>query len=289
MRPSIKRYLHFLGGALGVAGIFFVAERLYRYADQVNLGRFSAMDWLLLALLACVYGAANLLLAVAWQRLLAFCDVPVSRHWAIRAYGMSQLAKYVPGNVFQFAGRQAIGMAAGIAGQPLLKSTLYELSVLATAGGLFGVLIVPLLWHAMPEWAALLCFGCLLAAVGWGLKRYLSSHLSAAWYLHVLFLAASGMVFWAVLWMVSPGHHLPASAATIFGAYVLAWLIGLVTPGAPAGVGVREAVLLFLLGKLIAPGDLVLAVVIGRMVTVVGDFMFFLFINVFLIKIHDQK
>ena len=289
MNPLKKRYLHIFGSALGIAGIFFVIARLYRYADQVNLHRFSALDWLLLALLACVYGGANLLMAVAWKRLLAFLGISTTRRWAIWAYGISQLAKYVPGNVFQFAGRQAIGMAAGIAGQPLLKSTLYELAMVAVAGALFAVLISPLLWNAVPVWAALACFGCLLVGVEWGLKRYLSSHLAAVWLLHALFLTISGMVFWAVLWMVSPAHHLPASATIICGAYVLAWLSGLVTPGAPAGVGVREAVLLFLLSKLIAPGDLVLAVVIGRMVTVVGDFMFFLFINVFLIKIHDQK
>lgn len=63
------------------------------------------------------------------------------------------------------------------------------------------------------------------------------------------------------------------------GVYVLAWLAGLVTPGAPAGVGVRELVLLFLLKGIVAEADLLLAVVLGRVVTVVGDFGFFVFGN----------
>ena len=66
------------------------------------------------------------------------------------------------------------------------------------------------------------------------------------------------------------------SAPLIGGAFVLAWLIGLVTPGAPAGGGIREAVLLFLLGHRYAPGDLLLAIVLGRSVNIVGDVGYFL-------------
>jgi uncharacterized membrane protein YbhN (UPF0104 family) len=59
-------------------------------------------------------------------------------------------------------------------------------------------------------------------------------------------------------------------------AYVVAWLIGLVTPGAPAGVGVRELILVFLLQGLVGESELLLTVVLGRVVTVTGDFLFFL-------------
>ncbi|GAB2479679.1 lysylphosphatidylglycerol synthase domain-containing protein [Comamonas humi] len=226
-----------------------------------------------MALLACIYGAANVFLAVAWQRILAFLQISVDWHWATSAYGVSQLAKYLPGNIFQFAGRQAIGMAAGLAARPLLQSTLYELGLLAAAGAFFGILVLPLLSHAVPEWSALLLFSGAMAVLGWGLKRYVSHHLTTAWGLHGLFLAVSSLVFWSILAAVSHADDLPV--AGICGAYVLAWLIGLATPGAPAGVGVREAVLLFLLGTLVPPSDLVLAIVIGRMVTVVGDLLFF--------------
>ena len=66
-------------------------------------------------------------------------------------------------------------------------------------------------------------------------------------------------------------HWLPLG-----GAYVLAWLVGLVTPGAPAGVGIRELVLLFVLKGVIPETDLLLAVVMGRVVTIFGDVLYFL-------------
>lgn len=287
MKKTYKKYLLFLGGAIGIAGVIFVVGRLYKYADQINFDNFSAIDALLFLFLGCLYGAANLLLAVAWQRVLAFLEIQVKTIWVIRAYGISQLAKYVPGNIFQFAGRQAIGMAAGISGSRLLKSAAYESIIFIFGGVFFGILIIPLLWDAVSELTILLCFVVLIISIGWFLSRHLSHNLAIAWWLHSSFLAISGIVFWVTLLIVMPENYLAVSPATICGAYVLAWLAGLVTPGAPAGVGVREAVLLFFLVNVVAPGDMVVAVVIGRMVTVTGDLLFFIFVNLLQRKMHE--
>lgn len=62
----------------------------------------------------------------------------------------------------------------------------------------------------------------------------------------------------------------------IIGAYILAWLIGLITPGAPAGVGIREVILLYLFKNSINDQDLLLTILLGRMMTVSGDFIFYL-------------
>jgi uncharacterized membrane protein YbhN (UPF0104 family) len=56
---------------------------------------------------------------------------------------------------------------------------------------------------------------------------------------------------------------------------VVAWLIGLITPGAPAGAGVRELVLYALLRTSIPQTDLLYVIVIGRIVTILGDVVFY--------------
>ena len=62
----------------------------------------------------------------------------------------------------------------------------------------------------------------------------------------------------------------------VCGAYVIAWLAGLVTPGAPAGVGIREIVLYAILHPFINEADLLTAIVFGRIITVVGDVLFYI-------------
>ena len=62
----------------------------------------------------------------------------------------------------------------------------------------------------------------------------------------------------------------------VCGSYVVAWLACLVTPGAPAGVGIREVVLFTLLNPVVSEADLLAAIIFGRIVTVGGDVLFYL-------------
>jgi hypothetical protein len=87
----------------------------------------------------------------------------------------------------------------------------------------------------------------------------------------------SGAVFVVLLKLIGDCEGLRFRQwLTVIGAYVVAWLAGLVTPGAPAGVGVREMLLLLFLKGLVSEIDLLLVVLLGRLVSVVGDLLFFL-------------
>ncbi|TPN65751.1 hypothetical protein FJ986_15570 [Mesorhizobium sp. B1-1-1] len=272
--PSARRWLNGVGALLGLAGVVFVGNRLYTYAGEIDFQRMGVGAYAAVAALAGLYGASNLLLALGWQRLMRHLGVPLSRPWAIHAYAISQLAKYVPGNIFQFAGRQAIGVAAGIGNGPLAKSTVWELAFLTIGGLLFSPLALPLAVANVPGWVGWICFTAAIAIALWLVARVGGADLGTAAMLYIAFLALSGVVFVAA-YHLAGGSRDFILAPAIAGAYVIAWLAGLLTPGAPAGVGVREAVLLFLLGGF-SPGPVILlAVVIGRMITVIGDLLFF--------------
>ena len=275
MRFSLRRWLHIVGGAFGLLGVVFVFMRLNTYTEQIDLTRFDTTAWSLIGLLAFAYGAANVLLAQAWWHLLAFFDVEVERKWAVKTYGLSQLAKYIPGNIFHLAGRQALGMAAGMPAGTLAKSLLWELGLIATAGTLFGLLATPLVGLKLPIYASVGAFGAISTLGIIILRLLLSPSVSAALIWQIFFLGISGAVFVGALALVAPSAVTLSAFSVLCGSYVIAWLAGLITPGAPAGVGVREFVLLFLLGEQIPAADLLLAVVLGRIVTVVGDLLFF--------------
>jgi len=52
---------------------------------------------------------------------------------------------------------------------------------------------------------------------------------------------------------------------------MLSWVAGFLTPGAPSGLGVREVVLLMFMGSTLNEGILISAMVMHRMLTVMGD------------------
>jgi uncharacterized membrane protein YbhN (UPF0104 family) len=271
MNSTLKRALSWGGSALGILGVAFVAAKLIDYGHRLPMNRIDMGQWFGIAALALVYAASGFLLAIAWRDILRHLGVTVRRDWAIWAYGVSQLAKYVPGNVFHLAGRQAIGASAGLPQWPLGKSLVWELGTIAVMAGLFVLWTIPS-FLPLPAWAALLLFACAAGGAIAIIRRGFSPDLARAAALQLVFLGLSGIIF-STLFKLLGGewNWLPVA-----GAYVVAWLIGLVTPGAPAGVGVREAVLFFLLRPLLGQADLLEIILIGRLVTAAGDLVFFL-------------
>jgi len=261
---------------LGLFGVVFVFIRLHAYSDQIDLTRFNLTTWLLIAILAALYGAiGNLFLVQAWWQLLAFFEMNVQRSWALKAYGMSQIAKYVPGNVFHLAGRQALGMAVGLPGVALAKSVFWDLALQASTGAFFGILATLLARTQLSVVVAVAILITVSATATAILYRAVAPRVGAAFASQICYLTVSSLVFVGALNAVATSSSSTAVFFPVFAAYVLAWLAGFVTPGAPAGVGVRELVLLFLLKGMLNESDLLLAVVLGRFVTVVGDSLFF--------------
>lgn len=275
-RGSIRHLLKIIGSLLGLIGVLFVGQRLYSYAGQIDLSYFDFTAYSIIGLLSIFYAALNILLARAWWQILLFFDVEVDWKWAVKTYGLSQLAKYVPGNIFHLAGRQTLGMSAGVGAIQLAKSTIWELGLMAVCGTLFGFLALPMVW---PRWTILVSIALFvsISTVLFILLQILfSGSIFFAAALQMIFLAMSSVVFIGTLSIASQSSALIPALPALCGAYVIAWLAGLITPGAPAGVGVRELVLLFLLGSQISQADLLLAVVLGRIVTVLGDLLFFI-------------
>jgi hypothetical protein len=275
-RPVLKKGFHWFGSALAIVGVVFVGMHLHEFWAEIDVARLDTQMWSGVAVFSLVYGVANLLLASAWWNLLDQFGVSVSRRWAIKTYGITQLAKYAPGNIFHLAGRQAMGMSAGFPGWPLAKSAVWELGLISVAGGMFSILALPRVLPMFTVTWATLVFICSVGTITLAVWRYCGKPAAIAFGKYCGFLAVTGFLFSGLICLlVNDMDRLPW--IELGGAYILAWLVGLVTPGAPAGAGVRELALLFLLNGVVSEADLLLAVVLGRVITVVGDLGFFTF------------
>jgi hypothetical protein len=67
----------------------------------------------------------------------------------------------------------------------------------------------------------------------------------------------------------------PIDYALLTTAFALAWVVGFVTPGAPAGLGIREALLLLLLGHSMGTANASLLILALRIATTLGDMLCF--------------
>ncbi|QHC34697.1 hypothetical protein [Komagataeibacter xylinus] len=274
--PTFQRILHWGGSGLALSGIIFVAIKLYSYWSKINISVVTPLSWCLICLLIVIYGTASHLLGLSWWYIIKYFDVPIKRLNAIRIYGLSQLAKYVPGNIFHLASRQIRGMAEGIPAGILTKSMIWEHGLQFITGSLFVCVISSYAFPSFtPFFGVILLISVSIAIIGF-LWKFAGKHLAWAFFWQMIFLFISSSVFSLVLRIISGESNITIQQwIFIGGSYIIAWLIGMVTPGAPAGVGIREMILLFFLKGIVVEADLLMAVFLGRMVTVMGDLLFF--------------
>ncbi|MFC1694924.1 hypothetical protein ACFL1C_02175 [Pseudomonadota bacterium] len=274
---KMRLLLNLAGFAFSLVAVVFIVIKLIAYGTEVEFSLFAPLIFPLL-LLSVIYGASNVLLSLAWRDLLKRFGLTIGIFSAIQIYGISLLAKYIPGNIFQFVGRQALGLSLGMPGGPLAKSSIWEIGALVFSGSLFGLLSIPVIKDVITIDLALIGFLLIVTLTLWTSYHLISRWVTQAICWYIIFLLLSGTIFWAVVSQLEPARSFSESEFLIIAsAYVLAWLAGLITPGAPAGVGIREIVLYALLHSYIAEVDLLTAIVSSRIVTVFGDLFFYVF------------
>lgn len=296
----MKSGLRLLGFVVGAALLLYFLYFCAVSFDWSALRRLAswptALAWLAATLLYCTVVPAS---AMAWRRLL-----PEGRKRGFGELcgimGATQLAKYVPGNVAQFAGRSALSLGRGMPLPDFVASVTVE-TVLAVLAGLIvgmwgarvGMALPAPAWvgHALPWGVAALTIGLLatprlLALLERPMQRrpWLSgvSALRAslpglpAQAFAIAAYCGNYLLIGVGLLLLSRGVGLSFGYAELTAAFTLSWLIGFFSPGMPAGIGTREGAMALLLGGS-GSGNAELAgiVLAMRLATISGDLAWF--------------
>ena len=280
-----------IGWTAVAASLGFIGLQLSQHAPWQLAG--AHLEGLTAAIIggALLYGAAGFLLSSAWYQLLGADDPNASSRPHHAVYGRTQIAKYLPGNVFHLVGRQVMGRRLGHSQARLALASLLEVVLLVLVA---GTLSLPILWHRLeqvPPWlVALTVSVALLVALHLARRRDLAlrnlvqdaasgysrmlRRLLVAATLYVLFFLIVAAIFWLLALSVSDAGRPAIDLVGSIPVVALAWLVGFATPGSSAGVGVREAVLIAAVhGTLGTPASGLIALAL-RLVTVGGDVVF---------------
>jgi hypothetical protein len=233
--------------------------------------------------------------ALAWVAVMRGLGVRVSPTTGAGIYLAAQFAKYLPGNVGHLVGRVVLSLRHGYPGATVAFSMMVELALLIVGAVLLSL---PLLDSAWEKYSAVrllvLVFGAgalvagvlLLAARNvTGLRSYAPAWVADLWRavgraptLPWLMLAASLLAFGIVLSGLSllllegsAAQPRLSDVAGVVSVFSLAWVAGLLTPGAPAGLGVREAILIEGLSPLMGASEAASCAVLFRLLTTLTD------------------
>jgi uncharacterized membrane protein YbhN (UPF0104 family) len=282
-----------VAGALSVAAMVWVTAGLVRGLHQLELSVSAGQAISALAGAGLLYAVLTFVLATAWWWLLGLYD---SRPRLLAAYAIwarTQIAKYLPGNILHYAGRHVLGYRSGLSHAGLVAAGVLETVSTALAALLVAVVTVapetldgaglPRLVWWVPVVLGLIAFWPLadrilrrLPATRGSMERSpppsfrrLLVLLVPALALHLVFFCGTGLLFFAVLRLGWPAE--PVAAGRVVGLFALAWLAGTAMPGAPGGLGVREAIIVLLLGPSIGHANASAAALALRAVTLTGD------------------
>lgn len=275
VRPRISAgAIRLAGAALMLISLAFLAHA----AAQTDLsGLFDGLaagGLGLLTALAIGYGVTLAALAFAWWMVLDTGPGRKDLMSAVIVYGLSVVPKYLPGSVFHFASRQAFGARFGWPQRNIAAASTAEIALHLTASlSVFLAFDRILSLGQIGDGAAALIVVAIVAGMAWLLLRTPESR----W--RLVAALAMQLAFFSCLTLIAAGCAMltgagPGLALEVGALFLLSWLVGFIAPGAPGGIGVREAGLVLTVSALLGPLPTLLFAAATRVVTLVGDILF---------------
>jgi uncharacterized membrane protein YbhN (UPF0104 family) len=274
-RPA-KLIFYALGTGLLLASLAYVGLGISRNWSSLEQVRLHSLPWLL----ACVgiYAASHLSTGLSWPLAVRQLGTQVSFRDGLRIGLVAQIGKYLPGNIAHYAGRGLLAKQRGISFTTTGISTAIELGSALSAVMMVAAIAVafdprPIAWLPIIPSSSVVIVLILAAGMAavwtWLLRRGVGPMLLAG---PTLCLAISFILSGLSIYALSQAlGHVDVSLAVAVGTFALAWGVGFIVPGAPAGLGVREAILLALLGPMVGAGPAIAIALFHRLITAVVD------------------
>ena len=288
---QIKPYLRWFiwGGVL-----FFLIKTVKDRFGEVAAIRIDERGWLMLAIALAITICAHIWSGWVWTWILSLFKQSLGVREGIRVYLVTNIAKYSPGNIWHYYGRiTAVHRAGGSKGAAAL-SVLLEPLLMASAALLIGLIgsglgLLETNFNPVIILLQLLSLLAVLTAIHPRILNPLMHRLSRSKnkadataaqsivlksYPLMPFLGEIGFVILRgcgfLFTFLALQSISVAQIPQLISAFSFAWLLGLVVPGAPGGLGVFEVTAYSLLDDSLFPSEIA-AVALYRLISILAE------------------
>lgn len=321
-KKSILNILIKIAGYIIVAVSFFYLGRLLLNMDlgniQIQNPVFTVFSVVIASL---IYGLLMLIvIALSWKFSLDFFGKRrVSLSMTLSVCGKANIAKYMPGNVMHFVGRNYLGSKLGLNHIEMALSTILEagfmvLTVIIMVGAMLILRLIKIpkeIYEQIDLTKLLIILPIFIVVVialfivllvkkkelikqiitvlkRFSITRFILLFIKvfAVYFVLFSFMAFLFIFFLNVVLNVEISGIYDFSM--IYGIAVLSWLLGYVMPGAPGGLGVRESILVIGLSPIYGSDNILIAGLLTRAVFIIGDVVAFV-VSVIVNKFYLKK
>ncbi len=293
MKLTWKKFLAFVLTVSSLCFLFAVLASQWRgLREGVEISELL----LFVALAIPVYVLTTISSAVAWTFAFRSTGEHLPLLTGLRVHLVSQIGKYVPGNVGHFVGRLGLlklkGLSVAHGSISIVLEVLWMIGA-AAALSLYALLTGALAdvekFHGMQNWLPvpvlvlalivpnlmILIFNVFPATLRQKLgfagkiRRPPEQVVFGCYALYFFNSLLNGLL------LIAAGYWLFGTTSGdvffVISLYAVTWLLGFIIPGAPGGVGVREALFVLLFDGLYGAGVAAVLTVVLRIVSVAGD------------------
>lgn len=233
-----------------------------------------------------------------FTRSLSGKKIPFSK--AMPVYTKSNIYKYLPGNVFQYVGRNQLAFDMNISHIDVACATVFDILFCVVSTGIISTVLLGSKIEELIEKygrnfliigmsgiiAVIIVIFILYFKFREKFHQYILRY-SKAFRGNNLFEVLKGILYYflqngisAVMYFFSMKLIFNGTSddfsllVTLTGAFMFAWIIGFITPGAPGGIGIRESVMIFVFGGV--HEEIMLFVLVMRISSILADIMAFI-------------
>ena len=223
----------------------------------------------------------------------------------VSVYLESNLFKYLPGNVLHYVGRNTLGAGYNIPHKDIAFTSLFEAAgnvfFITLISSILGFSYIIRLVNLLRE-KSILWFFILISAIVLGItlfilgflfssrfrsliKRLFKKETISIWFISALVFLLNYIINGFSFFLILSALYEPLKGNDLFLiliAYNIAWLAGFITPGAPGGIGIKEFVLLFILGTVVSEEPLMLSILLHRFGLIMADLLAYFGRKIFL-------
>lgn len=309
-----NKIIKYIGYIITIIAFIFIGKSLLSMNLDVKYitNPFSAVIFVILMSMG--YAVIVYISSYAWKSILEFINkdaIPLRDITGV--YVKSNIAKYLPGNVMHFAGRNLLAGRLGFKQLDITFCSILEIVMLVFTSCILSFIFAMKIFKSSLKYLLLkINFNIILAVVIalillimlaiWFifkktqfLKNY--SHLFTKSFLKLLCklsfiysitLIVPGIFLLLTLKLILNCNVSLHSIMIIISAYTISWVLGFVVPGAPGGIGIRESILLLILTQFYTNSIVLLAIILLRIISVLGDLIAFFFEPI-LLKYYKQN
>lgn len=257
---SAGSLLRYGGSVLALAAMVFLLRSIHGQFGQLDRDLLGAGVVAVLVLCSLVYASALLCVGAAWHVLVAsVAPGTMSPELALRIFARTQIYKYIPTNVVHFVGRFVMAAQRGVSRTALAYAQAMEIVLMVAVSAAIalafghGLVLAEAGKAGLDRTLAAAIFLATGTIVALGapvlmrdrLKsvphRVVASSAALAGLLHAVFFLVNGAVLLVLVRTLAPQA---GDWQSVMGIAAAGLLLGFVVPGAPGGLGVREAVFL---------------------------------------------